>query len=155
MEEPRVAQVFILSPKLPNNLMHSLCMKLFMRHYDYMFVLPQSLCLLLLHFLILRRVYLTTNFFHLKIFSDKLISGNTRMINSEEFILLSKPFWICLVLLKEIKQNLHNAVLCTFGKVNTVGNHEEFQLLEFNPWAFVVWGFQLPFRKSEDRMIFF
>lgn len=56
------------------------------------------------------------------------------MINSEEFILPSKPFWICLVSLKEIKRNLHNAVPCTLlCKVNTVGNHEEFQLLEFNP----------------------
>lgn len=119
-----------------------------------MFFLPQYLCLLLLHFLILWHVYLTTNFFHLKIFWDKLVSGNTRMINSEKSLLPSKPFRICLVSLKQIKQNLHNAVPCSLCKVNTVGSHEELQLLEFNPWALVVWGFELLFGKREERLIF-
>lgn len=159
MEEPWVAQVFILHPKLPDNLGHSLCMKLFMSHYWLHGFLPQYLCLLLPHFLILRYLYLTTSFFHLKIFWAKLISGNIRIINSEKFILPSKLFWICLVSLKEIKLNLHNTVPCTSPPLQ--GKYcckswriSAFNELEADPWAAVVQGFQLLSGRRGERLSF-
>lgn len=159
MEEPWVAQVFILHSKLPDNLGHSLCMKLFMSHYWLHVFLPQYLCLLLPHFLILWHAYLTTSFFHLKIFWAKLISGNIRIINSEKNILPSKLFWICLVSLKETKLNLHNTVPSTSPPLQgkyccKLWRISDFNELEANPWAAVVWESRCSQGEEERDWVF-